>query len=105
MANPKTAVNRGSRGRTGPAGPAGPPGEIGTRGRSGATGPVGARGAKGPVGALGPDADPRQLIKALDSQVEGIYRELSAQMNRLSTVQAQLGDMRAAIRRLGGGIK
>jgi hypothetical protein len=78
---------------------------MGTRGRRGATGAAGARGAAGPIGALGPDADPRQLIKALDAQVEGIYRELGSQMNRLSTLQAQLGDMRSAIRRLGGGVK
>jgi len=45
------------------------------------------------------------LIKALDSQVDGIYRELTAQMDRMSAVQAQLGEMRTAIRRLGGGIK
>jgi hypothetical protein len=101
----KNAAARGTRGRTGPAGPAGPPGRIGTRGRRGATGPIGARGAAGPVGALGPDADPRRLIKALDAQVEGIYRELTSQMTRLSTVQMQLGEMRAAIRRLGGGTK
>jgi hypothetical protein len=45
------------------------------------------------------------LIKALDSQVEGIYRELSSQMTRLTAVQIHLGEMRTAIRRLGGGLK
>ena len=33
------------------------------------------------------------------------YRELTAQMNRLSSVQSQLGEVRAAIRRLSGGTK
>jgi hypothetical protein len=103
MAKTKTVGQRGTRGQMGPAGPPGPAGEPGTRGRRGATGAVGARGAVGPVGALGPDADPRELIKALDSQVDGIYRELTAQMNRLSSVQSQLGEVRAAIRRLTTG--
>jgi hypothetical protein len=75
------------------------------RGARGARGQIGAPGAAGPVGALGPEADPRQLIKALDSQVEGIYREMTRQMSRLSIVQSQLEEMRAAIRRLGGGMK
>jgi hypothetical protein len=51
---------------------------------------------------LGPNAEPHQLIKALDAQVDGIYRELSAQMNRMTRVQAQLDDVRTAIRRLAG---
>ena len=38
-------------------------------------------------------------------QVEGIYRELSMQMGRLSTLQVHLAEVRAAIRKLGGGIK
>ena len=87
---------RGATGRTGPPGPAGP------AGARGATGRVGARGAVGPVGALGPGTDPRQLIRALDMQVDGIYRELSAQMTRMASMQAQLAEVRAAIRRLGG---
>jgi hypothetical protein len=52
------------------------------------------------VGALGPNADPGKLIKALDTQVEGIYRELSVQMSRLTLVHSQLDEVRAAIRRL-----
>jgi hypothetical protein len=51
---------------------------------------------------LGPEAEPHQLIKALDAQVDGIYRELSAQMNRMTRVQSQLDEVREAIRRLAG---
>jgi hypothetical protein len=98
MAKGRTG-KRGATGRTGPAGPAGPTGAAGKRG---ATGRVGARGAAGPVGALGPGADPRQLIRALDMQVDGIYRELTAQMNRMASVQSQLAEVRAAIRKLAG---
>ena len=93
----------GKRGAMGPAGPPGKRGATGEAGRAGhvgATGRVGPRGAPGPIGVLGPDTDPRQLIKALDAQVDGIYRELSIQMNRMSHVQAQLDDVRTAIRRL-----
>ena len=35
-------------------------------------------------------------------QVEGIYRELTTQMTRLTLVQSQLDEVRAAIRRLAG---
>src|SRR5687768_10813593 len=89
----------GARGLTGPPGPPGPTGE---RGATGHTGPRGATGprAKGPLGALTSDADTRQLISALDAQVEGIYKEMSIQMNRMSRVQSQLDDVRSAIRRL-----
>jgi len=101
MAMKKRAA--GKRGATGPAGPPGKRGATGQAGRTGdvgATGRVGPRGAQGPIGVLGPDAEPRQLIKALDAQVDGIYRELTIQMNRMSQVQAQLDDVRTAIRRL-----
>jgi len=88
-----------TRGLPGPAGPTGPRGMRGERGRQGAKGE---RGSKGPVGLLGPDAEPSKLIKALDIQVEGIYRELTSQMNKMARVQAQLNEVREAIRRLGG---
>lgn len=81
-------------------GPTGPPGPAGARG---VTGRIGARGATGAVGVLSPGADPRQLIRALDMQVDGIYKELTAQMNRMTLVQSQLAEVRAAIRRLAGG--
>ena len=99
MAKKQARGMRGLRGPSGPAGARGPRGERGERGRQGVrgvTGPV------GPVGVLGPDADPKELIKALDVQVDGIYKELTAQMNRLSEVQMQLDEVRAAIRRLSG---
>jgi hypothetical protein len=89
----------------GPAGPAGPRGERGVRGLTGLTGRTGAKGTSGPAGALGPDADPKKLIKILDAQIDGIYRELTTQMNRLTAVQAQLEEMRAAIRRLAGSTR
>jgi hypothetical protein len=87
------STKKGPTGARGPRGPAGP---------RGPTGPTGARGATGPVGRLGPNANPKELIKALDTQVEGIYRELSLQMQRLTRLQSQLHEVRAAIRRLGG---
>ncbi len=94
-------------GKRGATGPPGPPGERGATGHVGATGEVGPRGAtgargKGPLGVLGTDADANRLIKALDTQVEGIYRELTRQMNRMTVVQSQLEEVRTAIRRLAG---
>lgn len=88
-----------ARGPRGPAGPAGPKGRPGERGPHGAKGE---HGTRGPVGLLGPDTEPKKLIKALDVQVEGIYRELTSQMNRMSRLQGQLDEVRSAIRRLGG---
>lgn len=96
------ATKKKARGMRGARGPAGPAGARGPRGERGLRGLQGARGAAGPVGALGPDADPKALIKALDVQVDGIYKELSTQMQRLSSVQSQLDEVRAAIRRLSG---
>lgn len=112
----KKAASTTAAGRRGAIGPPGPPGgatgEVGKTGRSGATGDVGKtgragaagrvgpRGASGPVGVLGPKAEPHQLIKALDAQVDGIYRELGRQMNRMTLVQSQLDEVRGAIRRL-----
>lgn len=94
MAKKRAAGTRGLRG------PAGPAGIRGARGERGERGVRGVRGTTGPVGALGEDAEPKALIRALDIQVEGIYRELSSQMGRLSRVQSQLDEVRSAIRRL-----
>ena len=87
-------------GPPGPPGKQGATGDVGKTGRTGAVGRVGPRGAAGPVGVLGPTAEPHQLIKALDAQVDGIYRELGRQMNRMTHVQSQLEEVRSAIRRL-----
>jgi hypothetical protein len=96
MTKKRTSNSRGPRGPAGPAGPKGRPGERGAHGTKGD------QGARGPVGLLGPDAEPKKLIKALDVQVEGIYRELTSQMNRMTRLQGQLDEVRSAIRRLGG---
>ena len=88
---------RGARGLRGPAGPSGARGARGERGQRGAQG---ARGTKGRAGAFGSNAKPKDLIKVLDMQVEGIYRELNVQMRRMSRVQQQLDEVRAAIKRL-----
>lgn len=89
-----------TRKRVGTRGPMGPPGPPGERGPTGPSGRRGAKGARGPNAVLAPDADARDLIKALDSQVDGIYKELTLQMNRMARIQSQLEDVRAAIRRL-----
>jgi hypothetical protein len=88
-------AKQGAAGKRGPRGPAGPSGPRGARGERGKRGTQGLKGI-----ALGPDADPKRLIKALDIQVEGIYRELNTQMHRMTRVQSQLEEVRAAIRHL-----
>src|SRR6185436_9756189 len=92
MTKKRTSNSRGPRGPAGPAGPKGRPGERGAHGTKGD------QGARGPVGLLGPDAEPTTLIKALDVQVERIYRELTSQMNRMTRLQGQLDEGRSAIR-------
>ena len=99
----KTANKRGAKGPTGPAGPAGPRGTRGMRGAKGATGHAGPRGKVGAVGA--PGVDQRSQIKALDSEVHGIYRELSGHMDHLIRIQRQLDEIRKAIRKLGASIR
>ena len=99
----KATGKRGPQGRPGPAGPSGHRGTRGTRGARGAMGRPGARGKVGPIGAAGDDN--RTLVKALDAEVHGIYRELSAHMDHLVRVQRQLDEMRKAIKRLGASIK
>ena len=89
-----------SAGKRGPMGPPGPPGQ---RGPTGSVGPRGPKG-KAPLGVLRPGADSKHLFKALDAQVDGIYRELTRQMNRMSQLQSQLEEVRLAIRRLAGPI-
>jgi hypothetical protein len=44
-------------------------------------------------------------VKALDAELHGIYRELSAHMTHLTRIQGQLDEMRKAIKRLGASIK
>jgi hypothetical protein len=100
MGPPGPPGKQGATGEVGKTGRVGATGDVGKTGQAGAAGREGPRGAAGPIGALGPDAAPHQLIKLLDLQVDGIYRELSRQMNRMTQVQAQLEDVRAAIRRL-----
>jgi hypothetical protein len=95
MGTRKTTERRGS-------GPAGPSGRRGTRGAAGLVGRQGPRGQAGPVGERGPDH--RALIEALDAEVHGIYRELSAHMDHLTRVQRQLDEMRRAIKKLGASI-
>ena len=90
------------RGKKRPAGAVGASGRQGTRG---ATGPVGRQGPRGRAGAIGkPGADHRKLIEVLDSEVHGIYGELSAHMDHLTQIQRQLDEMRKAIRKLGASI-
>jgi hypothetical protein len=96
----KAAGKRGATGRRGPAGPAGRPG---LRGLRGAKGRSGARGKVGTTGAAGLDS--RGIIKALDAEVHGLYRELSDHLAHLQRVQRQLEEMRTAIRKLGTSIK
>ena len=89
--------------RRGPAGPVGPSGRRGTRG---APGPAGRQGPRGNAGAAGePGPDHRASILALDAEVHGIYRELSAHMDHLTRVQRQLDEIRKAIKKLGASIK
>ena len=97
---------QGKQGKQGLRGPAGPAGQIGGRGARGLRGLTGARGARGLRGALGPgDIDTKKLVKAVDGELEGIYRELSMQIRRMSTVQEHIEDLRIAIRRLGGTVR
>jgi hypothetical protein len=87
-------------GKRGPRGPAGPTGKRGVRGAKGRTG---ARGKTGAIGAAG--SDNRAIIKALDTEIHGLYRELNAHLHHLKRVQGQLEEMRQAIRKLGASIK
>jgi hypothetical protein len=93
----------GTRGARGPAGPAGPTGRTGKRGARGAKGRSGARGKTGAIGAAG--SDNRTIIKTLDGEIHGLYRELNAHLHHLKRVQGQLEGMRQAIRKLGASIK
>lgn len=100
MAPTKKTGKRGPIGRRGPAGPAGRPG---LRGVTGARGPAGARGKIGATGAAGLDS--RTMIKALDAEVDGLYRQLNDHLHHMKRVQSQLEEMRQAIRKLGASIK
>ena len=95
----KTTGRRGATGRRGPAGPAGRPGQRGLRGAKGRS------GARGKIGTTGAGLDNRAMIKALDAEVHGLYRELGDHLAHLQRVQRQLEEMRAAIRKLGTSIK
>lgn len=101
----KTAGKQGKQGQKGQQGLRGPAGPMGQTGGRGERGLRGARGARGPSGTLGPEVDTRTLVKALDAELEGIYRELTAQIRRLAAFQQQLEDVRMAIRRLGGTVR
>jgi hypothetical protein len=67
---------------------------------------TGARGARGLRGALGPgDVDTNKLVKVVDAELEGIYRELTTQIRRMATFQQQIEEVRVAIRQLGGSVR
>jgi hypothetical protein len=44
-------------------------------------------------------------VKALDAELEGLYRELTGQIRRMMAFQQQLDEVRGAIRRLGGSVR
>jgi hypothetical protein len=93
--------SEGKRGLRGPVGPAGPSGSQGQRGARGLPGKRGPRG----LHALGPDVDTKTLVKALNAELEGVYRELTTQIRRMTAFQQQLDEVRGAIRRLGGSVR
>jgi hypothetical protein len=75
---------------------------MGARGKSGATGATGATGADGARGAAGsltPD-ERRKEFTVVHDQIEHIYHELDVQMKRMAQLQAEVDEVRAALRRL-----
>jgi hypothetical protein len=57
-------------------------------------------GRKGAKAGIASSKDRKRLIKAVDRHIENIYGELTAQLNRLTKLQAHVDDLREKIRRL-----
>jgi len=98
------------RGLPGPAGPPGQTGQQGVKGETGArglegprgqiglTGPSGSSGALGPVGRTGNLEDIAKQVAYIDRSIESIYKELGAQIERMTKLQRDLDALRAIVR-------
>ena len=70
----------------------------------GKTGPRGARGAtaRTPPREDGRQNDRLEILALVEGQIDDIYKELALQMKRMATLQAQIDEVRATIRKLAG---
>ena len=100
---------RGPRGIPGPAGPRGSAGSVGDQGPTGKSGPAGATGPSGARGATGAKGSAtrgagvkgrRRLLLSVERHIENIYGELTAQMQRIAKLQAQVDELRATLRKV-----
>ena len=65
-------------------------GQQGERGQSGAQGRRGERGAKGERGPAGPAATRSQILAAVQTEFDGMRKELRVQLERMAQIQRQL---------------
>jgi hypothetical protein len=99
MSSEHSKGRRGERGIPGPPGPRGKQGSTGATGKTGTGGRKGATGKPGQAGAFSA-ADRREILGVVQGQMSEVSRELSAQMKRLKSLQAELDELRANVERL-----
>ena len=62
----------------------------GERGRRGAQGSKGERGMRGQPGPAGPAATRSQILLAVQTEFDGVRKELRVQLERMGQIQQQL---------------
>jgi hypothetical protein len=98
----KAKGSRGKQGATGPPGPPGPRGYIGKVGSQGRSGRRGATGAQGKIGRpAGGVTEQIEVIRAVDTHLENIYRELDTHIGRMAKLQRDIDELRTRIRFAG----